>query len=110
MLALFSSEEVDIMGIEAGELENLPPYLSLTYEELVEFFTHAVAKLNIDWPAEEQEVHRNLFMSSLDQHFLPSKAQPPISGLPFFPDLHTKVSRSWNKLFSSHISSLTILN
>lgn len=47
MLAFSSSEEVVIVSIEAGDLEDLPP-LSPAYEELVEIVTCAMAKLNID--------------------------------------------------------------
>lgn len=72
MLALSSSEEVDIVSIEAEDLEDSPP-LSPAYEELVEFVTCVIAKLNIDWPAEKQEAGK----SKLDMHFLSSNTQPP---------------------------------
>ncbi|ROL45180.1 hypothetical protein DPX16_8309 [Anabarilius grahami] len=72
------------------------------YEELLEVVTHAVARLNIDWPAEKQEV---LQQSLLDECFLTSRSQPPHQGLPFFPDLHTEVSRLWKKPVSYHVFS-----
>lgn len=49
-----------------------------------------------------QEVHPK---SKLDERFLHSKSLPPRRGLPFFPDLHTELSRSWNKPFSARIFS-----
>ncbi len=44
---LSSSEEVDV-----GNTGRITPSLSLQYEELLEVITRAVAKLNLDWPAE----------------------------------------------------------
>lgn len=76
-------------SIEVGEIEDSSPP-SPAYEELVEVITCTVARLNIEWPAERQEICR----SKLDEHFLPNEAQPPRWGLPFFPDLHTESSRS----------------
>lgn len=74
-------------SIEAGELEDLPPY-SPPFKELLEVVTIAVAKLNIKWPTEKQEVQKKI---KLDERFLQSRAQPSRRSLPFFPDLHTKV-------------------
>lgn len=45
VLQLSSSEEVDVLSIKAGEIEDLP-LLSPVYEELVEVVTCAVSKLN----------------------------------------------------------------
>ncbi|KAL0177443.1 hypothetical protein M9458_026337, partial [Cirrhinus mrigala] len=59
------------------------------YKELLEVVTCAVAKLNINWPAKSQA---ELQRSKLDERFL---------RLPFFPDLHTEVARSWNVPFSA---------
>ncbi len=56
--------------------------------------TRAVEKFNIDWPAEREDVRSR---GKLDERFLPSRAQPQCRGLPFFPDLHTEVWRSWEK-------------
>ncbi|ROL43678.1 hypothetical protein DPX16_21803 [Anabarilius grahami] len=67
----------------------------------MEVLSRAVAKLNIDWPAEKQE---QTVKSKLDERFLPSRsAQPPRRALPFFPDLHTEVSRSWKKPVSTRV-------
>ena len=104
MLELSGSEELDILGIEAGECERSPPH-SPAYEELLEVVTRAVAKLNIDWPAEVQEA---TVKSKLDERFLQPRSQPLRRSLPFFPDLHTEVSRSWGKPFSSRVSGPNI--
>ncbi|ROL50364.1 hypothetical protein DPX16_19890 [Anabarilius grahami] len=89
-----SSEELDVVSVATGESED-PPLQSPASEELMEVLSRAVARLNIDWPAEKQE---QAVKSKLDERFLPSwSAQPPRRALPFFPDLHTEVSRSWKK-------------
>ncbi len=91
---LSPSEEEDL------ESADYSPIQSPQYEELLEVVTRAVAKLNIDWPADDQtEKHK----SKLDEHFLRSKSLPLCRSLPFFPDLHTEVSRSWKKPFSSRL-------
>ncbi len=41
----------------------------------------------------------------LDERFLPSRAQPQRPGIPFFPDLHTEVSRSWENTVSYRVYS-----
>ncbi|XP_053090988.1 uncharacterized protein LOC128318536 [Pangasianodon hypophthalmus] len=94
---LSSSEEVDVAGVD----EDSPPQFP-QYEELFEVVTRAVAQLNIDWPAEKQA---ELQTSRLDERFQRSKPPPPRRSLPLFPDLHTKVSRSWGRLYSAHIFS-----
>ncbi len=42
-------------------------------------------------------------LSKLDEHFLRSKSLPLCRSLPFFPDLHTEVSRLWKKPFPSRL-------
>ncbi len=111
-LQLSDSEELD--AANARDTEDSPPQ-SRAYEELVEVVTRAVEKLNIDWPAEREDVRSR---GKLDERFLPSRAQPQRRGLPFFPDLHTEVSRSWEKPVSyrvystqtSHYSSILNVN
>ncbi|ROL49822.1 hypothetical protein DPX16_1193 [Anabarilius grahami] len=89
-----SSEELDVVSVATGESEDSPLH-SPASEELLEVLSRAVARLNIDWPAEKQE---QAVKSKLDERFLPSRsAQPPRRALPFFPDLHTEVSRSWKR-------------
>lgn len=95
MLGLSSSEELDVLSIDAGDIEDSPP-LSPAHEEPLEVVTRAVNKLNIDWPVEKQETQRK---SKLDECFLQIRAPPPHWGLPFFPDLYTEVSRSWKRHF-----------
>jgi len=41
-----------VLSIEAAE-EDSPPLLP-AYKKLVEVVTHAVSKLNIEWPAKKQ--------------------------------------------------------
>ncbi len=92
---LSSSEEVDVESAE-----NVSPSLSPRNEELVEVVTRAVAKLNIDWLAECQvEPQRG----KLDERFLRFKTPPPHRSLPFFPDLHTEVSKLWARPFSARL-------
>lgn len=55
MLSLSSSEELDILSIEASDLGDSPAQ-SPQYKELVQIVTHAVVKLNINRPAEKWEV------------------------------------------------------
>jgi len=86
-----SSEEVDVVSL--GDEEFTPHTVTHTQEELLEVVTRAVARLNLDWPASEQESCKA--KSKLDERFLPSRSQPPKRGLPFFPDVHTEVSKSW---------------
>lgn len=63
-----------------------PPHTP-AYEELMEVITHAVAKLNIEWPARRKKF-------SLLVHN---------KGLPFYHDVHTEVWKSWNKHFSYRV-------
>ncbi len=60
----------------------------------------SAAKLNINWPADDQTEKQR---SKLDERFLRSKSLPLRRSLPFFPDLHTEVSRSWKNPFSSRL-------
>ncbi|KAL0175067.1 hypothetical protein M9458_031035, partial [Cirrhinus mrigala] len=92
-LCISSSEEVDIESIDEVSTPQSPQY-----EELLEVVNRAVAKLNIDWPAESQAEPQK---SKLDERFL--RSRPPSARLPFFPDLHTEVSSSWNTPFSARL-------
>ncbi len=100
-LQLSDSEELDVVSANARDTEDLPPQ-SRAYEELVEVVTRAIEKLSIDWPAEREDVRSK---GKLDERFLPSHAQPQCRGLPFFPDLHTEVWRSWEKPVSYKVLS-----
>lgn len=90
-----------ISSSEAGESEDLSLH-SPACDELVGMITHAVAKLNIEWPADKQVPRQR---SKLDEVFLLSHAQPPHQCLPFFPDLCTEVFRSWKRPVSYHVFS-----
>lgn len=70
------------MSIDTEETAYSPPQ-SLTYEELVEVVTRAVAKLNTDSPAEKQDTCPK---SKLGEHFLRARTQPSRPSI--FPDLH----------------------
>ncbi|KAL0195548.1 hypothetical protein M9458_009120, partial [Cirrhinus mrigala] len=94
-LLLSSSGEGDLEDVKT---EPLP--LSPQYEELLEVVTRAVAKLNISWPAEEESTPQR---SKLDERFLRNKNPPPRRSLPFFPDLHDEISRSWVRPFSARL-------
>ncbi len=102
VLHLSSSEEVDVMSVDTEETADSPPQ-SLAYEELVEVVTHTVAKLNIEWSAEKQDASPK---SKLDERFLKARSQPSRRGLPFSSDLHTEVTRSWDKPYPSRLFSL----
>ncbi|KAI2665230.1 UDP-sugar-dependent glycosyltransferase 52 [Labeo rohita] len=93
VLPISSSEEVK------SESVGVAPH-SPQYEELLEVVTRAVAKLNIDWPAEKQAEPQR---SKLDERFLRNRPPPSHRSLPFFPDLHTEVSRSWGKPYSARL-------
>lgn len=58
------------MIVDTEETVNSPPQ-SLAYEELVEVVTHAVAKLNIEWPAKKQDARPK---SKLDERFLKARS------------------------------------
>ena len=94
-LHLFSSEEVDVETV-AGD----SPPLSPQYEELLEVVTRAVDKLKIEWPAEK---HTEPQKSKLDERFLRPRQPPPRRSLPFFPDLHDELSRSWKHPYSTRL-------
>ncbi len=98
MLHLSSSEEVDVVSIDKDSHPQSPQY-----EELLKVVTRSVAKLNIEWPAEKQAEPQK---SKLDERFLRTKPPPPHRSLPFLPDLHTEVSRLWDRPFSAHFFSL----
>ncbi|CAM4592174.1 unnamed protein product [Leuciscus chuanchicus] len=85
ILQLSSSEELDVVSVEA-ESEDSPPQ-SHAFEELLDVITRAVDRLSIEWPEDRQDVRSK---SKLDERFLPSRAQPQRRSLPFFPDLHTE--------------------
>ncbi len=81
-----------------------PPTLSTSpaYTELVEVLACDIEKLSLDWPDEPRESQS----SKLDERFLSgSGSRPTRRKLPFFPDLHHEVSRSWKQPFSSCLTN-----
>ncbi|CAM4622583.1 unnamed protein product [Leuciscus chuanchicus] len=78
ILQLSSSEELDIVSIDA-ESEDSPPQ-SHAFEELLDIITRAVERLSIEWPEDRQGARSK---SKLDERFLPSRAQPQCRSLPF---------------------------
>ncbi|KAA0713315.1 hypothetical protein E1301_Tti009265 [Triplophysa tibetana] len=90
-------EAVSSAGRQVGaETGRTPP---IAYEDLVQVIARAVAKLSLDWPYEQEQV----VQSKLDDRFFTaSQVQPPCRNLPFFPDLHTELSKTWKNPYSSH--------
>ncbi len=107
MFELSDSEELDVLSFEAGEIAGTSPPHSPAFEELVDVLSRAVAKLNINWPQEKQEVQ---VKSKLDERFLQHRSQPQRRGLPFFPDLHNELCKSWNKPYSARLSNPPVLD
>ncbi len=89
----------------AALLDVLPPsgqeaWPSPAYTELEEVLARTTEKLSLDWPDEPCESQSSKF----DERLLSgSVSRPTRKKLPFFPDLHHKVSRSWKQPFSSHL-------
>ncbi|CAM4618530.1 unnamed protein product [Leuciscus chuanchicus] len=98
ILQLSSSEELDIVSIDA-ESEDSPPQ-SHAFEELLDVITRAVERLSIEWPEDRQGARSK---SKLEERFLPSRAQPQRRSLPFLPDLHTEVEET----LASYLSPAT---
>lgn len=96
-LVLSASGDHLAMGSQAGAEAGRTT--SVAYEDLIEVITRAVAKLNLDWPDEHQQVAQ----SKLDDRFYTtSQVQPPRRNLPFFPDLHAELSKTWKNPYSAH--------
>ncbi len=84
-----------------GEERHSSPF----YSELLDMVTHAVDKLGLDWEADAVQTQSQ---SKLDDRFLISRAPAqPCKPLPFSPDLHQEVSRSWKQPFSACITNAT---
>lgn len=81
------------MSVSARETAE-PLLQTLRYEKLLEVLTRAVARLDLAWPAEPRTAN---LASKLGERFLKLRHAPANWGLPFFPDLHTAVARSWKR-------------
>ncbi|KAL0161741.1 hypothetical protein M9458_045466, partial [Cirrhinus mrigala] len=90
-----TGSSLHLSSSEGGDLESTAEEASpqsVQYEELLEVVTRAVAKLNINWPAEEKVAPQRR-----------SKPPSPRRSLPFFPDLHAEVARSWERPYSARL-------
>ncbi|XP_032363307.1 uncharacterized protein LOC116675969 [Etheostoma spectabile] len=76
------------------------------YDELLDVVTRAVAKLGLDWPQAVRELNAG---GRLDDRFLRSHSVPPRRSMPFFPDLHSELCRSWDKPYSARLSTPQLL-
>lgn len=92
----------------ATDTSPLPPSgqerrVSPSYSELLDVVSRAVGKLGLDWEVDKAEAQPS---SKLDDRFLTSRTPTqPRRPLPFFPDLHQEVSRSWKQPFSARITN-----
>ncbi len=71
------SEELDMLGTEAGEIAESSPLHSPACEERVDVLSCAVDKIYINWPQEKLEVQ---VKSRLDERFLLHRSQPQCRG------------------------------
>ncbi len=93
----FGAASLDVLPSSGQEAQPSP-----AYTELVEVLTRATEKLSLDWPDEPRESQS----SKLDERFLSGSGSCQTKRkLPFFPDLHHKVSRSWKQPFSSRLTN-----
>lgn len=71
------------------------------YKELLEVETHVVARLQLDWPQEQE----NPRLSKLDDRFRLGGQGEGLQrrSLCFFADLHEELSHSWSKPYSCHV-------
>ncbi|KAK2859977.1 hypothetical protein Q7C36_004143 [Tachysurus vachellii] len=94
-----SSAALHVSPSEEGELmdasEPVGASQPVLYEELLEVVTRAVAKLDLDWPVEQQKQRAP---SKLAERFLRPVSLPERQSLPFFPDLHAKICRTMSSL------------
>ncbi len=73
---------------------------SPTYGELLDVMTRATARLTLDWSAEVQE---RVSSSRLDERFLAGHKHSAPPSLPFLPELHSELLRSWRNPFSARV-------
>ena len=99
-LRLSSSEELDVESFASEETGDSSRQHTSGDHELMNVLSRAVEKLSIEWPADRQE---SIYKSKLDDRFLSAPPQPSRRCLPFFPDLHTEVSKTWASPVSSRI-------
>lgn len=114
-LEAISSGIEDVLFTAASDFEDfgamslyaLPPsgqeaQPSQGYTKLEDVLACTTEKLRLDWPDESRESQS----SKLDEHLISSSGSRLVrSKLPFFPDLHHEISRSWKQLFSSSLTN-----
>ncbi len=87
-------------GVEADATSQTASSSSPTYGELLDIMTRATARLSLDWSAETQE---RTSISRLDEHFLAGHKRSAPPSLPFLPELHSELLRSWRNPFSVRV-------
>ncbi len=93
----FGTVSLDVLPPSGQEARPSP-----AYTELVDVLARATEKLSLDWPDETCKSQS----SKLDERFLSgSGSRPARRMLPFFPDLHHEISRSWKQPFSSRLTN-----
>lgn len=103
---VFAASNSDVFGPALTE-DVIPPSGEETrpttaYTELIDVLSRATEKLAIDWPDEPRESQS----SKLDERFLSGRnSRPERKKLPFFSDLHHKISRSWKQPFSARLTN-----
>ncbi|ROL55048.1 hypothetical protein DPX16_0152 [Anabarilius grahami] len=71
------------------------------YTELIRVLSKAVEELGLEWSAPEEPT-----CSCLDEWFLPGHLQaPPQQSVPFFPEVHDELTKSWRTPYSAHLHS-----
>ncbi len=96
--AASNSEEFGAASLDVEDQEAQP---SPAYR-LVDVLARTTEKLSLDWPDEPCESQS----SKLDERFLGGSGLRLVRRkLPFFPDLHHKISRSWKQPFSSRLTN-----
>lgn len=69
------------------------------YVELVDVMSRTTERLDLPWKREK----RKLPHSCLDERYLSGLKLPAGTSLPFLPDLHVELRRSWGKPYSAYI-------
>ncbi len=87
-------------GVEADATSQTASSSSPAEGELLDIMTHANARLSLDWSAEMQE---HTSSSRLDERFLAGHKRSAPPSLPFLPELHNKLLRSWRNPFSARV-------
>ncbi|KAF4119103.1 hypothetical protein G5714_001154 [Onychostoma macrolepis] len=76
------------------ELSSTTP--SRAYGDMLDVMDHAIKRLDLAWTHEKPKPAHG----RLDEHFLAGLDRPVPGSLPFLPDLHSEISKSWGKSYS----------